>query len=113
MVTRPCLPLTLRSVVVSVPVASAGAADVVNVLSLMTSRLALRGDLEDVIVTLGSHYCLIQVLPPTPAGQLILLVTLDRPTANLAMARHEVRETVSAAAGPWFHGRPQLDSSSA
>jgi predicted regulator of Ras-like GTPase activity (Roadblock/LC7/MglB family) len=97
---------------ISVPVASAGAADVIGVLSLMTSRLALPGDLEDVIVTLGSHYHLIRVLPPEPAGQLILLVTLDRPTANLAMAHREVRESVSAAA-QWFRGRPQPDASHA
>lgn len=84
---------------VSVPVAAAGAADVVNVLFLMTSRLALGGDLEDVIVTLGSHYHLVRVLPPEPAGQLILLVTLQRPTANLAMAHREIRESVLAAIG--------------
>jgi hypothetical protein len=97
----------------SVPVASAGAADAISALSLMTTRLALPGDLGDVIVTLGSHYYLIQVLPPVPAGQLILLVTLGRPDANLAMARREVRETVAAAASLWFHGRPQLDASPA
>jgi hypothetical protein len=95
----------------SVPVASAGAADAVSALALMTSRLALPGDLEDVIVTLSSHYHLIQVFPPTPAGQLILLVTLDRRSANLAMARHEVRETALAAASRWFGGRQQLDAS--
>lgn len=98
---------------VSVPVAAAGAADVVSVLSLMASRLALQDDLEDVIVTLGSHYHLIRMLPPEPAGQLILLVTLKRPTANLAMAHREVRESASAAAGHWFPGRPQDDASRA
>lgn len=97
----------------SVPVAAAGAADVVSALSLMTSRLALRGDLEDVIVTLGSHHHLIRVLPAGPAGQLVLLVTLERPTANLAMAHREVRESASAAAGQWFHARPRSDASGA
>ena len=92
---------------ISVPVAAAGAADVVSVLSLMTSRLALQGDLEDVIVTLSSHYHLIRVLPPEPAGQLILLVTLERSTANLALARREISELVSAAAGRWFTARPR------
>jgi predicted regulator of Ras-like GTPase activity (Roadblock/LC7/MglB family) len=94
---------------VSVPVAAAGAADVAGVLSLMTSRLALRGDLEDVIVTLSSHYHLIRVLPAEPAGQLILLVTLERPGANLAMAHREVRESAAAAAGRWFHAQPGSD----
>lgn len=97
----------------SVPVASAGAADVMSVLSLMTSRLAVSGDLEDVIVTLGSHYHLIRLLPPEPAGQLILLVTLDRPKANLAMALREVRESASAAVSHWLDARPQRDPSHA
>jgi hypothetical protein len=39
------------------PVASAGAADVVNVLSLMTGELAADGDVEDVIVTLQVTTC--------------------------------------------------------
>lgn len=97
----------------SVPAAAAGAADVINALSLMTSRLALPGDLEDVIVTLSTHYHLIQVFSPTPAGQLVLLVTLNRRSANLAMARHEVRETALAAASRWFNARPQLEPSPA
>jgi hypothetical protein len=97
----------------SVPVASAGAADVMSVLSLMTSRLAVPGDLEDVIVTLGSHYHLIRLFPPEPAGQLILLVTLDRPRANLAMALREVRESASAAASHWLDARLQRDPSHA
>jgi hypothetical protein len=95
---------------ISVPVAAAGSADVVGVLSLMTTRLALRGDLEDVIVTLGSHYHLIRVLPPEPAGQLILLVTLERPMANLAMAHRQIRESVSAAVGRWFTAHPSDDA---
>jgi len=98
---------------ISVPTAAAGAADVAGVLSLMTSRLALQGDLEDVIVTLGSHYHLIRVLPAEPAGQLVLLVTLKRPAANLAMAHREVRESASAAAGRWFHARQGSDASRA
>jgi predicted regulator of Ras-like GTPase activity (Roadblock/LC7/MglB family) len=97
----------------SVPVASAGAADVFGVLSLMTSRLALPGDLEDVIVTLASHYHLIQALPPSPTGQLILLVTLNRPSVNLAMARREVREAAKAVAGLWLSEQPRLNASPA
>lgn len=97
----------------SVPVASAGAADAINALFLMTGKLALPGDLEDVIVTLSSHYHLIQVFPSTPTGQLILLVTLSRRSANLAMARHEIRETVLATATHSFRARPQLDAPAA
>jgi hypothetical protein len=74
------------------PVAAAGAADVVNVLSMMTGELAAKGNVEDVIVTLDSHYHLIRLLRPGLGRQLLLLVTLERPQANLAMALHEIRE---------------------
>ncbi len=79
---------------VNVAVAAAGVADVVNVLSLMTGELALEGGLEDVVVTLASHYHLIRVLPPGPAGQPVLLVTLNRPQTNLAMAHRELRDLI-------------------
>ena len=77
---------------VGVPVAAAGAADVVSALSLMTAELALKGDLEDVIITLSSHYHLLRLLTPGPGGQPVLLVTLDRSQANLAMAHREIRD---------------------
>jgi hypothetical protein len=80
----------------SVPVAGAGACDVVNVLSLMTGELALKGDLEDVIVTLTSHYHLIRKLEIGSSGPLVLLVTLDKPQTNLAMALREVRDLTAS-----------------
>lgn len=75
----------------NVAVAAAGATDVANVLSLMTGELAASGDLEDVIVTLSSHYHLIRLLRPRSEEQFLLLVTLERPMANLAMAHREIR----------------------
>lgn len=74
------------------PVAAAGATDVVNVLSLMTGELAVDGDVEDVIVTLQSHYLLIRLLRAGPGQRLLLLVTLERPHANMAMAHREIRD---------------------
>ena len=74
------------------PVAAAGAADVVSVLSLMTGELAMNGAVEDVIVTLDSHYHLIRLLRRGPGRQFLLLVTLERPQANLAMALREIRD---------------------
>lgn len=74
------------------PVAAAGATDVVNVLSLMTGKMAANGEVEDVIVTLQSHYLLIRLVRPGPGQRLLLLVTLDRPLANLAMAHREIRD---------------------
>jgi hypothetical protein len=74
------------------PVAAAGAADVINVLSMMTGELATNGAVEDVIVTLDSHYHLIRLLRPGLGRQFLLLVALERPQANLAMAIREIRD---------------------
>ena len=81
------------------PVAAAGAADVVNVLSMMTSELATDGDVEDVIVTLNSHYHMIRLFRPAHGRQLLLLVTLERSQANLAMAHREIRDFIDRLRG--------------
>lgn len=77
---------------IQLPVAAAGAADVINVVSMMTGELAMKGDIEDVIITLDSHYHLIRLLKPGPGRQYLVLVTLERPQANLAMALREIRD---------------------
>ena len=74
------------------PVAAAGAADVVNSAIMMTGALGAGGDVEDVIITLDSHYHLIRLLRRGPGRQFLLLVTLERPLANLAMALREIRD---------------------
>jgi hypothetical protein len=78
------------------PPAAAGATDVFNVLSMMTGEMAIKGDLEDVIVTLDSHYHLIRLLKRGPGRQLLLFVTVDRSQANLAMALREIRDFSSS-----------------
>lgn len=77
-------------------VTAAAATDIVNILSMMTGELATDGDAEDVIVTLNSHYLLIRLLRPGPGRRLLLLVTLARPQANLAMAHREIRDFSTA-----------------
>jgi hypothetical protein len=77
---------------IGVPPAAAGAADVLQVLAVMTARLALGGEVEDVVVTLTKHLHLIRVLPTGPDHELALLVTFDRPRTNLAMAQREIRD---------------------
>lgn len=77
---------------IEAPVAAAGAADVLQVLALMTARLALGGEVEDVVVTLTKHVHLIRVLPTGPDHELALLVSFDRPRTNLAMAQREIRD---------------------
>jgi hypothetical protein len=77
---------------VRLPVAAAGAADLANLISLMTGGLATDDGLEDVIITLSGHYHLIRQFGPTPRLQFLLLVVLDRAQTNLAMAHREVRD---------------------
>ena len=43
-------------------------------------------------MTLESHYLLIRLLRPGPGQRLLLLVTLARPHANMAMAHREIRD---------------------
>jgi hypothetical protein len=81
------------------PVAAAAATDVVSVLSMMTGELATGSDVEDVIVTLNSHYHLIRLFRPGPGRRLLLLVTLERPQANLAMAHREIRDFSASLCG--------------
>jgi hypothetical protein len=74
----------------SLPIAAAGAADIANVLSLLASELPADG-LEDVMVTFRSQLYVIRLVTPDAEPQILLLVILDRMRANLALARHEIR----------------------
>ena len=75
----------------SPPIAAAGTADIASTLSLMTAALALDSDVQEITVTLSSHYYLIRLLQPGPEQRLLLLVTLDRKQASLGMAQYEIR----------------------
>lgn len=75
---------------INLPTAAAGAADIANVLTLLTGQLATDG-LEDVMVTFRSHFHVIRLIRPNVEPQILLLVVLDRLRANLAMARREIR----------------------
>ncbi|WP_214408204.1 hypothetical protein [Pseudonocardia lacus] len=76
---------------VAVPVVAAGAADLVHVLGLMSAGLALGGELEDVVVTATKHFHVLRVLPVGPDQGLVLMVTLERALARLAIAHREIR----------------------
>lgn len=77
---------------ISVPVVAAGATDLLQVLTLMTANLALGGEVEDAVITLTKHVHLMRTLPVGPDQGLLLVVTLDRPRTNLAMAQRELRD---------------------
>lgn len=75
---------------ISVPTAAAGAADIANVLALLAGELPADG-LEDVMVTFRSQLYLVRLVAQDAEPPILLLVILDRMRANLAMARHEIR----------------------
>ena len=77
---------------IAVPIVAAGATDLLQVLSLMTANLALGGEVEDAVITLTKHVHLLRTLPVGPDQGLLLVVTLDRPRTNLAMAQRELRD---------------------
>lgn len=79
----------------TLPVLAGGAADIAGALELVAGRLAVKGGVEDVIVTLSDHYYLIRPLEEGSGQPLLLLVTLERSKANLALARHEIRDCAS------------------
>jgi hypothetical protein len=76
----------------SLAAVAAGAADIAGVLAMLSSELGADDGLEDVMVTFGTRFHLIRLIPDASGQQVILLVVLDRARANLAMARREIRD---------------------
>jgi hypothetical protein len=75
----------------NLPTAAAAAADIGNVLAVLSSKLAAHEEPEDVIVTLSRHFHLIRIIRHDSGQRILLLAVFDRRRANLAMARHEIR----------------------
>jgi hypothetical protein len=73
-------------------VAAAGAADLVNVLTLLSGKLAAREILEDVMVTFSDTFFMVRPVGRDPEAQILLLVMADRHRTNLAMAHRSIRD---------------------
>jgi len=74
----------------ALPTAAAGAAAVINALTLLNGRLATGENLEDVMVTFSDSFFMVR-----PVGldqQILLLVIADRQRTNLAMAHRSIRD---------------------
>jgi predicted regulator of Ras-like GTPase activity (Roadblock/LC7/MglB family) len=74
--------------------AAAGAMDVLRSARRMVQALELDDDVEDVLVSLGAQYHLARTVAKSPA--IFLYVSLDRRTANLALARITLKQVEEA-----------------
>jgi hypothetical protein len=72
--------------------AAAGAADVVNVLTLLTGKLATGEILEDVMITFSDSFFMVHPVGRDPEPRILLLVVADRHRTNLALAHRSLRD---------------------
>ena len=72
-------------------VAAAGNTDVIRAKTRTMEHLGLTGEIEDMLITLGSQYHIIQPLKGRGGNGLFLYLVLDRGKSNLAMARHQLK----------------------
>ncbi|MGW3497349.1 hypothetical protein [Streptomyces sp. NPDC001020] len=72
-------------------VAAAGNTDVIRAKARTMEHLGLKGEIEDILITLGSQYHIIRPLTGRSGNGLFLYLVLDKARSNLAMARHQLK----------------------
>jgi hypothetical protein len=75
---------------VNLEIASAGNTEVVRAKRKTMKALSLQDTIEDILITLNKQYHVIRPLASNDA--LFVYLVLDKNRANLAMARHQLRE---------------------
>ena len=73
-------------------IAAAGNTDVIRAKMRTVEMLNLPDGIEDILITLDSQYHLIRPLTSRAGKGLFLYVALSRKQANLALARHQLRQ---------------------
>lgn len=72
----------------NIELAAAGNTNVVRSKMSVMKDLKLKGNIEDMLITLEEQYHLIRILKSNPT--LFLYVALDRSRSNLGLARHQL-----------------------
>jgi len=72
-------------------IAAAGNTDVIRAMVRTMEQLGLKGQIEDILITLDSQYHLIRLITGRSGNGLFLYLVLDKARSNLAMARHQLK----------------------